>query len=79
MKWDTFVASLVGTPPGGPPSPSGVGSLPGGGYPEFKQGLQCTAAAKRDLNVSVDVTPALKRVDTADATPLAENNSDGGA
>ena len=77
-KWDTFVASLAGTPPGGPPSPSGVGGLPGGGYPEFKQGLICNAPAKRDLNVSVDVTPALKRVVTAATTPLAENNSDGG-
>ena len=32
-KWEIFVASLAGTPPGGPPSPSGVESLPGGGVP----------------------------------------------
>ena len=68
-KWDIFVASLAVTPPGGPPSPSGVESLPGGGYPEFSQGILCAAAAKRDLDISLDVTPALKRAITADTTP----------
>ena len=78
-KWAIFVTSLAVTPPGGPPSPSGVESLPGRGYPEFSHGLLCVATAKRDLDISVDVMPALKRVVTAATTPLAENNSDGGA
>ena len=56
-KWDIFVASLAATPPGGPPSPSGVESPPGGGYAEFSQELVRAATAKRDLETSIDVTP----------------------
>ena len=74
-KWDIFVASVV-NPPGGPPSPSGVGSLPDGGYPEFSPGIQCAVAAKRDLDISLDVTPALKQAVTADTAPSTDDHTD---
>ena len=63
---------IGGTLSWGPLSPSGVGSPPGRGYAEFAQGIARSAPAKHDLNISVDVAPAPKRV-----TPSTENNSDG--
>ena len=42
---------------GGGASPSGVGALPGGGYPAFAESLQ---SCKRELETSISNEPSMK-------------------
>ena len=76
-KWESFLASLSMPvdPPGGHPSPLGLGALPGGGYPAFAEGIQ---SCKRELETSMSQQePSLKR-QVANTTPSSDDNSDGG-
>ena len=64
----------AGEPAWGAPSPSGLGALPGGGYPAFAEGIQ---SCKRELETSMSQEPSMKR-QVANTTPSSDDNSDGG-